>query len=224
MSLAAKYIYSKKIELEKEKAKRENRFSLFHATFSDQLFNSISSFKDFRDMFDMIKYNDKFCNISYEDGMTIDLIANRSKTFIHRTNLSLNSNGNEIPYNEDLNSIMSNGLKNYGHMNAAGGGAFVKYFPPLSLTMSHLKGITGYVNLLSPYKNNDTVIFASFPSDLVDEEGRPTKDYTDIYNVEGSVPSIKPEYMMGALIKTNTGYWKFYPRQEILDNQKKKNL
>lgn len=225
MNQILRNLFNKKIEVEKNKARLNNRFSLFHAKFSDELFDYIDSVKDFYDFYQIIKINDKLCNISYEEGMKIDKISNTSKTFLHRTNLSIDKSDMGVPNNEDLNSIMSNGLKNYGHMNAGGGGAFINYFPPLSLTMSSFKGITGYINLLSPYKENDTVVFASFPNDLVDDDGRPTRDYSDIYDLSGDIPSIKPEFMKGALVRKDDGMWHYYSKEEILTNMqsKKKN-
>jgi hypothetical protein len=151
--------------------------------------------------------------------------------FVHRTNLHLNSNEktNGIPNNKDLYNIMHDGLKNYGHANAAGGSAFLNSTPSITCTMTPLEGFAGYVNLISPYKENDAIVLACFPKDWINGDGDlkgNIKD-TDIYNFIDDVPAVKPNHILGALLKQEDGSWKFHFRDEIInqlyeviDNQK----
>ncbi|MBR4830571.1 MAG: hypothetical protein IKZ96_02250 [Bacilli bacterium] len=213
-----------KVEIEKEKAVRSYRFSLFCTGFANEIFSTTTKYKDLKFFYDMIKANDKLCDLCYPEGEYIDQIANTSDAFIHRTHLGINPNESGIPKNENLINIMTTGLRNYGHLNASGGSAITTYLPPLSRTMTPLKGITGYINLLSPYKDNDAVIIAAFPKFLVDEDGRPTTSYDDIYNMEEDAPSIKPDYIKGAMVRKGDGNWHYYSKSELLENYKRRNI
>ena len=155
----------------------------------------------------------------------LDNLSESNQVFIHRTNLGLDKEIDGIPESDDLYSIMHDGLKNYGHINAVGGGAVSKNPPSLCLTMSHFKGFSGYINLLSKYMDNDTIIISSFPNDIIDNDGCARRDYSDIYDLSNDIPSVKPEYMLGALLKKNDGFWHYYSKDEIIDkNEKKKNI
>ena len=85
--------------------------------------------------YDMILGWDEICNLPYGVGVSLDRLANDSTVMIHRTRLDLDRDSQGLNYNEALHSIMDEGLKNYGHMNAVGGGAFSSEPPSLTLTM-----------------------------------------------------------------------------------------
>ena len=206
----------KVVEFKKKKAKEDEKFSLFCTKFADDQFNTCKNYKQRRYVYELISTNDAQCNITYADGMYLDKLAEENRVFIHRTNLGINPGESGIPKNEDLFNILAYGLENNGHLNAAGGSAISIVPPSLSLTMTPLEGIAGYKNLLSPFKDDDTIIIACFPKNLVTEDGRPTSgDYNDIYDFNGSTPTIKPDYMKGALVKKKDGYWIYYSTEQI---------
>lgn len=223
---------NKKIRLCKEKinaiiedAKKNNRFSLFMAKFSRDTLKDIKDYDLFSYYYNVYLGHDQNCNLFYDDGLMLDNLSETNQVFIHRTSLYLDKSVEGVPINDDLYSIMNDGLKNYGHMNAAGGSAFLENPPSLCLTMSHLKGLSGYINLLSQYKYNDTIIISSFPKGIVDDDGCAINNYSDIYDLSGDVPSVKPEYMLGALLKKDDGFWHYYSKEEIINKQeKKKNI
>ena len=223
---------NRKIRLCKEKidaiekdAKNNNRFSLFMAKFSKDLLKGVNDYDLFSDYYNCILGHDEDCKLFYKEGLMLDNLSETNQVFIHRTNLYLDESVEGVPINDDLYSIMHDGLKNYGHMNAAGGSAFSKEPQSLCLTMSHFKGLAGYINLLSQYKYNDTIIISSFPKDIIDNDGCAINDYSDIYDLSGSVPSVKPEFMLGALLKKDDGFWHYYSKEEIINkHEKKKNF
>ena len=210
-----------KIERAKAKAVKNHLYSLFFTRFVNKQLNSATDSTEMKNYYNIVKEMDKDCKILLNEGMRFDELAEKNKVFIHRTYLDFNSNDMGIPKNEDLYNILNNGLKNYGHMNAAGGSAFTTYVSPLSLTMSSLNTLAGYKDLLTPYHGggiheNNAIIVAAFPDFLVTDDGRPvTGNFNDIYDLSGDVPSIKPEFMKGVLVKKNTGYWIYYSKDEI---------
>ncbi len=140
---------------------------------------------------------------------------------IHRTNLGiLNA---DRPINEALTSIMTDGLRNYGHTNV---GARVEK-PDVSLTVSETSVLSAYPMLVGSYKDNNATVILSFPKDLVDD-GMNIVDYSrydEIYDMsEDGVPTIKPKYIVGVLIKNNNDLDRYYTRDEIisLNSEKKK--
>ena len=157
--------------------------------------------------------------IPYKLGISIDhFVEDPALTvMIHRTRLDIDGNINNVPIDDTLNSIMEKGLINYGDINAVGGSAFSKEIPSLTKTMTPLEGLSGYINLISSYKDNDTIVFAGFPSNLVDKEGEIIGKPEDVYNFDTGHPAVKQEYMMGAIIKDKQGNCRFYTRDEILN-------
>lgn len=228
-----------KIDVIKEEAEREGRFSLFHAKCVEEIFKKKMSYKTCEMMFDIVKDNDSFCKIPYNVGIAIDNYSQNNRLFIHRTNLFLDKSKEGIPDNADLYSMMVDGLENHGHANAIGGSAFSDDVPSLCLTMSSLDSFTGYVNLVKSYKGNDAIILAGFPDDYVNAEGHEldsqgkavfikkddlnsNPNLSRIYNYDGLTVHVKPEFMLGAIIKRDNGYWDFYSKDQIINNMKKK--
>ena len=138
---------------------------------------------------------------------------------IHRTRLDLDTSSTGLPNNEDLYNIMNDGLMNYGHMNAVGGGAYSSTPPSLNLTMTPLSGLTGYINFIASYHGNDTVIIAAFPKELVNEDGENNNvDWNQIYDLSEYPPRVKREFIAGALLKKSSGLDEFYTRDEIVNS------
>lgn len=210
-----------KIERAKAKAVKNHLYSLFFSRFIDKQFSSMTDGSQMEEYYNLVKKMDRNCKILLNEGMRLDELSEKNKVFIHRTYLDINPIVSGIPKNEDLYNILTKGLKNYGHMNATGGSAFTTYVSPLSLTMSSLNTLAGYKDLFTPYhgggvNENNVIIVAAFPDFLVTDDGRPvTGNFNDIYDLSGDVPCIKPDFMKGALVKKNTGYWVYYSKEEI---------
>ena len=160
-----------KIEVIKDTAEREGRFSLFHTRYARNLFAKKMSYETCERMFEIVENNDELCKIPYNVGIAIDNYIQNNRVFIHRVNLYLDKNKEGIPDSKDLYSMMVDGLENHGHANAVGGSAFSDDVPSLNLTMSPLEGFTGYVNLVNSHKGNDAIILASFPDDYFNKDG-----------------------------------------------------
>ncbi len=202
-----------KIELIKQMDMLKGKYSLFETTFAKEFFAKDLDYKKREYFFDLIKGWDEKCNIPYNIGVSLDRISNDNTVMIHRTKLDID---NDVENNKKLQSIMSNGLYNYGHGNAVGGSAFIEE-PPLTLTMTPLKGIPGWINLLSSWHENDSVIIAAFPKELVNKDGEFTnnKSASMIYEYNDKIPCIKSEYLVGAIIKNQNTLDDFYTRDEI---------
>lgn len=214
-----------KIENIKTQAEADGRFSLFHTNYANDVFNQKFDYDKYERVYTILEYNDKKCNLPYEAGLYLDELSKNSAVFIHRTNLYLDKNTEDVPQSDALYSIMSDGLKNYGHINAFGGVAVTNGVPPIGCTMTPMVGLAGYINLLSPWHSNDTVIVASFPKDMLDEEGYLLGDYkySDLYDLSGDNPTIKPEYIVGAFIVSDNGLWKYYSKDKIIKSLSENN-
>ena len=210
------------IEKIKKEAQDNGRFSFFHTQYAEDLFKKVKIYKDLKFFYDLFKEHDENFKIPYEVGMNLDKLIHEKQVFIHRTNLDMNISGPDIGNNVLLTSIMEEGLANNGHAFAVGGGAYSDDPPPLRMTMSPLGDVEGYINLVSPYKDNDTIVIAAFPKDIIDMEGEPTRNYSDIYDLSQFPPKVKTEYMVGAIIKKDEGLWDYYSRDEILKLKEEK--
>ena len=58
--------------------------------------------------------------------------------------------------------------------------------------------------------------------DIIDMEGEPTRNYSDIYDLSQFPPKVKTEYMVGAIVKKKEGLWDYYSREEILKRKAEK--
>lgn len=220
-------IETMKIRLLKEKVKAyrraahdQGRFSLFDAKFATDIFSKETNYEYLNWIYEVILGWDKLCNIPYGVGISIDRLAHDSTVMIHRTRLDLDTSSAGLPNSEDLYNIMNDGLKNYGHMNAVGGGAFSSTPPSLTLTMTPLTGLTGYINFVSSYHGNDAIVIAAFPKELVDEDGTLNNNVTwdQIYELSEYPPRVKNEFMAGAILKKSNGLDEFYTRDEIINS------
>lgn len=194
-------------------------FSLFDAAFSKKYLEKNLNYDNLNYIYDCITSWDKYNNISYNVGMSLDNLAKDNTIMVHRVKLNLDTKKEGLQTNSTLLNMMNEGLINQGHANAVGGSAFSKTPSALTLTMTPLVGLTGYINLVAPYKENDTVIFAVFPKDLVDEDGQLVNghQYSDIYDLSEKHPRIKSEFMLGALLKKDNSLDEFYTKDEIIN-------
>jgi hypothetical protein len=139
---------------------------------------------------------------------------------IHRTNLGFDPDESGLQQNDILENIMNDGLMNSGHLND--NGAYDKK-PLLTSTLSPLTGLSGVINLISSYKDNDVTIIVAFPKRIVNAEGNiiNQSDYSVVYDVSKYPPKVKPEYIVGAILKKKNGLDEFYSREEIIEGLNK---
>lgn len=208
----------KKINAEMERKKNNGEYSLFNTKFAEESISLAKDYKGLLNAYNVIHQADELGNIDYEVGVALDNAANENEVFIHRTNLNLGDTSNGINYNEDLYSIMTNGLKNSGHVNTGLGVFLTNDIPDLVNTASHLRGLASYRNLFSNWKGNDSIIVMSFPKDIIDEDGYPKNGFESIYDLSNpSAPYVKPEFVKGAFIKGPNKKWDFHSKEDILN-------
>lgn len=218
-------LLKKKIETEKEISKKNNRFSLFHTKIFNDYINSSNNYEALESIYNV--GNSWKGNLSYNFGISLEDFVNRDdlSVCVHRTYLGLDSESSGLPQSSVLNSIMSDGLINNGHANAFGGSAFLEGYPSLSLTTTPIDGVGGYVNFIAPYKDNDATIIMAFPTEYVSKDGNIIKGNEDkIYDISNDLYYIKPEYIIGALLKKENGFDEFHLRDEILNSTINKNI
>ena len=214
-----------KIEKTIMTAQMEQRFSFFE-------FNDVAeTLKRCEQLNDAEKYNffydlssnwDKHCHLSRKAGELINRLSKKDSNVtlaIHRTYLGPIKEKNGIPSTEILNSIMQNGLINNGH---AMQGATTQT-PLLSLTTSPLYSMGDMINLLASYKGSNGTILLAFPKDKVDKD----LDFINnsekvIYRKENNINYIRPEYILGAILKQDGGLDKYYTKEQLSLSQGKK--
>ena len=223
------FLLKRKIDICRLKAHNNGRFSLFDAKFAIDFFSKNLNYGKLKSYYDFILDWDEMCNLPYEVGIMLDKLTANNTVMIHRTNLNLDVNSEGLTINDALYNIMYDGLKNYGHLNAGGGVSFNSKPPSLTLTMTPLVGLTGYINLVSSYKSNDVIVVVTFPKDKVNSDGEIVDDskIADVYDLSETYPRVKREFMVGVILKKNNKLDEFYTRDEIInakDNTKSVNI
>lgn len=214
------------IELYKKEFEEKNLYSFMHNKEMDDTIYRLAEdkkdgFKKIEYLFEMASGWDKTVEVDYKVGKTLDNLANNPEyeVLIHRANLFLDDNN----LSPDLINIMENGLRNQGHINATGGGGVNIGAPSLGLTTTPLKGTSGYINLISNWHGNDSIIVLAIPKDLLNKEG----DFynpDDIYNKDGNDYYIKPEFIIGNVVKKNNKLQVAESKEEILERANNKTL
>lgn len=205
-----------------KKHKKNGTYSIFKSS----LFKSVSDKKTRKYLLDIFFNIDDNCNIPEYCGKMLDELYNNSNYVvgIHRTNLyDLDIDGSNVR-SEMLETIANEGIINQGHLVSSG---FYEKCPPLSRTLSDFKGIAGYINLFGSYKDNNAIIITAFPSEIVNEELEfKNNDYAPlIYNFVGNSVYIKPEYIVGTIIKNENGNDIYLSYEEMLNvNSHKMNV
>ncbi|MCR4581004.1 MAG: hypothetical protein K5666_00630 [Bacilli bacterium] len=195
-----------------ENATNEGRFSLFMCEdFQKKLHDKTVPYKSIKYIFDIVSDNDMNCTLPYDIGIFLNQFSQNDEIVVgvHRTRLPLDEDNNS----EVLTKIMEEGFVNNGHTNAVGGSAFIQGVPPLSLAFTPLVGLTGFFNLINNYNNNNVIILACFPKNMVDKD-LSVKD-ENVYYTEDGKYIVKPEYLIGALVKNGDKLDIFISRDEI---------
>lgn len=204
----------KKMKLQKQK---DGKFSLFDTSFGK---NALKSDIEM----DLLLDWDRYCNITPEVGKFLDELASnpRNSVAIHRTKTFIEKDNENNYHSKILDSISKSGLKNGGHLMSS---AAYSKVPNLGLTLSPFVGLSSFLQLIGSYKDNNVVVIYSFPSNLVDKKTLDFKNkdaINKIYDFNSEV-YVKPEYMIGAIIKNSENNLdEFFTRDEILEMNSEK--
>ena len=212
-----------------DEAHKNGRYSFFENDFAKEYFEGCMKLNDFDryiTLYNMVEGWDDVCNLSLETGEYISSLWREDVDkipAIHRVNVGEIKLDGTVPTNSNLLSIMRDGLINNGH---AMQGALVKGAPDISLTATPLDSFTGMINLLASYKNNNVIVILQFPRLLVDKDLKFTTPgaANTIYNKEDNIHIIKPEYVLGAIIKREDGLDEFYSREQLLSVNKEMTI
>ena len=205
MNTVKKQIILNKIQKEKLDKSKSGEYSLFDASFVKLTDDNMEI------VYDILSGWDKECKIPKDVGEFLNQISNdpENAVAIHRTHMYEESN-------VLIEKIAKEGLINNGHIMSSGAGGGI---PSLSLTLSPLVGMTGFINLVGSYKNNNLTVIYSFPTNLVDKETLEFKNddaIKQVYDFKNRV-YIKPEYIVGAIVKGKNGELdKFLTHDEML--------
>ena len=210
------------IEMYKKNFESMGLFSLLHTKYmEDYIDKSLNNSKKelkttqlLKFCLDTAKSNDSVTQVDLEVGKRIEELINdeNNMMFIHRSKLSLDENNTS----KDLESIMRDGLINYGHINAKGGVAYSLDAPGIGTTLTPMIGLSGYINLLSNWHNYDSVIVFSIPRELLDKDNDFIDNNLAYNNVDGKY-YIKPEYIVGNIVKKDSKLISFDLREDILN-------
>ncbi len=212
------------IEMYKKKFESMGLFSLLHTKYMEDFIKKsldknnnnkqLKTTQLLKFCLDTAKSNDSVTQVDLGVGKKIEELVNDEKNmmFIHRAKLYLDENNTS----KDLESIMRDGLINYGHINAKGGVAYSLGAPSIGTTLTPMIGLSGYVNLLSNWHNNDSVIVFSIPRELLDEDNDFIDNNLAYNNVDGKY-YIKPEYIVGNIVKKDSKLVSFDLKEDILN-------
>lgn len=223
-------IVAKQLEKDEKirKAHEVGRYSFFENDFANEFLDKcvqVNDYDRYITFYNMIESWDDVCNLSLESGEYVSnlWLSDLDKIpAIHRTNLGPYEHEFGIPQNNLLEEIMDRGLINNGHGMQ---GAFVGT-PSLALTTMPLDSFTGMINLFGSYKSNNTTIILQFPRELVRKDLEFTsKDASKIiYDNSNGLNIIKPEYILGAIVKSDDGLDQYYSKEQILSVGKSKAM
>lgn len=218
-------IISREMEIEErvEDAIKENRYCVFCFDKLKSILDTLrlkNDYETYQKIYEMILECDEYCRMSYETGNKVNSIMNDPNYIaaIDRMFIGHIEYVEEVPTNTILLSIMKDGLINNGHLSS---GAHVEE-PSLALTASSLTGIGDMANLFLPYKENNATILLRFPKDMVDRDLQFITPFSssEIYERKNGKIYIKPEYILGAIIKEDDQD-KFYSREQLLSVKQK---
>ena len=209
-------------------AHNAGRYCFFENDFAYEFLEKCEQENDYErymTFFDLIEGWDKKCSLSLESGEYVSnlWLADTNKIpAIHRMYLHGYTYEDGVPYSEELKDVMEEGLSNYGFGNQGG----VVGVPDLSLSATPIDSFTGMINLIASYKTNNTTVLMQFPRDLVDSSlGFTSEEASDvIYDKSTGYYIIKPEYILGAIVKNDNGFDQFYSKEQLLSVDKKRAM
>ena len=209
--------YKKIIEAKRKQCDLEGRYCMFDNPYASRLVQKPKGGLDehFEDRFEIVSDITDNCRLSKDTGEYIErLISEEDKTLlIHRTLL----------YDDNqVNNILTEGLFNNGHAFVGGGRMET---PSPTLTTTPVSSLGGFINLFSNYKDNNYVFLLQVPKEYINEDG----NFVDldsspyyVYDMSGTIPRFKPEYVIGIIKKNDNGLDRYYSKEEILNKSLKK--
>lgn len=203
------------IEESKNESLKQNRFSSYNFSIVEETLNKVEQLNDYEkyEFFNnIVKNYERGNKLSIEDGEYLNSLMSDPNTTlaIHRTNVGPIDKIYGMPNNTIIDSIITEGLINNGH---AMQGSY-KENPSLSLTTSPLVSFGDLINFFSKYKNNNVIVILQFPKELVDDQ-LDMNNPDQIYNREGTIHYIKPEFIKGIVVKEDNQD-KLYKVEDLL--------
>lgn len=214
--------YNEKIKNSIMKKNMSGRYSLFSA-------ESLKKYlkPDMIELtYDVIKEWDERCNLPIDLGKFLDKISMDQNNIIafSRVYISKLEEKEKIIESDEIVSIATDGLANNGHVNSSGASQEVN---SPSDVLSALKSLEGWINLVGSYKKNNAIILYSIPSKIMDDTCHFTS-YTAanyLYNYDkNKVPHIKPEFLIGMIVKNNGAPDLFLTRDDMLHMGQSKKI
>ncbi len=176
--------------------------------------------------YEVIKEWDESCNLPIELGEFLDNISLDENNIVafSRVYISKLEEKEKIIESDEIVSIATDGLANNGHVNSSGASQEVN---SPSDVLSPLSGLEGWINIVGSYKRNNAVILYSIPSKIMDDTCHFTSNSASnyLYNYDKyKVPHIKPEFLIGMIVKNNGAPDLFLTRDDMLNMGQSKKI
>ena len=213
-------IINRKDKLEKEikehikKHEEQGLYTIFNSNYAKKIIKQTKDYSSKNIIYQTIKECDEKCAVPNEVGEHIEsLLENNNITLgIHRTKINDN-----VQSDMKLNSILKEGLKNYGDLSSG----IIYDNPELSKTISFPNNILNTMILLkNSYKESTGGFLLVFPSAIVTKNGDlKEENYETIYQKINGTNYIKSEYILG-YIDNKYGVINYYPKEELIKTKK----
>lgn len=190
----------------------QGKYSLFSTDISDKYLNTDAE----EIYFDVIKEWDEKCNLPVELGETLNRMSNDKNNIIAFSRVFISKlNCPGIIISNEIYDIANHGLKNNGHINSSGA---VQRINQPSNVLTPLINIEGWINLIGSYKGNNATILYSIPKKYITDDCYLKKDEyaNSIYNFAENCTYIKPEFLIGMIIKNKDYPDIFLTREDML--------
>ena len=193
-----------------------------YSLFSTDTFKNCINTPSMSIYFDILKDWDNDCNLPIELGEFLNEAtrSNQDLVAFSRVYIGELKNNGEIA-SEEISDIATYGLINNGHVNSSG--ANQELHSP-SECLSPLYGIEGWINLVGRYKRNNAIILYSLPKKYIDNRCyfKDKSKANMIYNFSGNLTYIKPEFLIGMIIKNKDVPDLFLTREDMLQMSNKR--
>ena len=190
----------------------DNKYSLFSFDIVKDYLRkaqNLDNYNAYSYLFRILYKKNSVATISLSTGEYLNnLLKNCNGVLgIHRTYVGKIDYIDGIPTNINLSDILNNGFINNGHLSSG----VISKNPSMSLAASPFYGITGLLNLVISYKNNNVIILFQFPNDIMSKDLYFKVDPKDFYQSDNCV---SPKYIIGVIIKENNKF-EFYSLKQL---------
>lgn len=180
----------------------QGKYSLFS---TDACQKQLNTSENVDLIFDIIDEWNDACNLPLDFGQFLNNMTRDNENLIAFSRVYIGELETEGPVqSEEIVDIATNGLLNNGHINSSGVAQRVN---SPSDVLSPLVGLAGWINLIGKYKNNNAVILYSLPKQYITDSChfKDERYAKEIYNFDGNLTHIKPEYLIGMIVKNKDG-------------------